>query len=269
MVKVFFVLITILNIAFADVLGSAREFMDKATYSSQRNLLSVLFAKKSDYVDEFGKVDSLKVLKVLKKNKLLNLTFDSPKLLNLSFDTFYSPVLAMKIVNTSLESLGFNDYLVNYVKKNGNSLNWSISINTQNVVDPILLSDILLQRNCKILSINKQGEFTWRYELDFSNSSLKSIELEQGRRVVLGKPNKPYWFNVSGFKEVFFQAHNKDNWFALITFFDKDLHVIKQINQEEDVKSLHVQIPQNVVYLKVEDRYLLDNIKRGLVVRAE
>ncbi len=258
------------NIAFADVFGSVREFLGNSTYSSQRNLINVLFRNKNNFINKSTRrADSLEILRTLKKNNLLELSFDSPKELSLRFDTRNHPVLAMKIINNTLENLGYTYYLVDYITKQQDSLEFSIKIKAQNLIDPVIFSDMLIANFCQVLKIRRTSRYAWAYSLDFSNAKLEAVKIKGKRQEVLGKPNRPYWIDVDGVKKVKFEAHPRDHWFAFITFFDKNLHVVKDLKLSKRSRSLHVSIPSEVKYLKVEDKYLLDNIKHGLVVKAD
>lgn len=268
MVKVFLGLVLSFSFAFSDVLTTARTFLDSSTYRSQRNLINVLFSDKTKYIKN-GKTDSLAIVKTLKTNGLLKLSFHLAQQLKLTFDVSYNPLLSMKIINDTLESLGYTYYLTNSISKHAESLKWSILINTQNLVDPVSFSNMLISRNCIVENISKNGDFSWSYSIDAKNARLKTTDITRGKREVLSKPNRAYWFDVRGAKEIQIDAHPRDNWFPLVTFFDKSLNPIKEINSPEDKKELYVKIPENVAYLKVEDKYLLDNIKRGLTVRLD
>lgn len=269
MVKVFLGLLFCVSFAFSDVLGTVRTFLDSSTYRSQRNLVNVLFSDKSKYTSRSGNIDRLKIVRALKTNGLLKLSFHTAQQLKLSFDVKYNPLLTMKIINNVLEGLGYTYYLTNSINKHGDRLVWSILINTQNLVDPVSFSDMLASRNCRVLDIKKDGAFDWVYDIDAKNAKLKTIDIRRGRREVLGKSNSAYWFNVEGAKTIEIKANSRDNWFPLVTFFDKSLNALKEINSPKDQKELYIKILENVRYLKVEDKYLLDNIKRGLVVRLD
>lgn len=269
MVKFFLGFFLFINIAYSDVLGVARSFLDENTYTSQRNLVNLLFSKKAKYTNSDFSVNSLLVLKTLKENGLLKFSYDQAQQLQLNFYTKNSPLLTMKIISNILENLGYTYYLSNYISKNSDNLTWSILVNTQNILDPIAFTNALKDAQCKVNFVKKDAMFEWSYDFDCKDANLQSIQLEKGRFEEFAKANRAYWFNVKDANSIYIKTDIKDNWFAFITFFDKDLHVKGQIDQNKDQKNLNVQIPKGVKYIKVEDKFSLDNIKRGISVKLD
>ncbi|PID47451.1 MAG: hypothetical protein CR967_04440 [Proteobacteria bacterium] len=270
MVRIFLALILCFSFSFGDILGNVRSFLDARTYGSQRNMINVLFAKKSKYIDgQTGEVNSLAILRTLKDNGLLNFSFKSAEQLKISFDIAHSPLLAMKIINNTLDRLGYTYYLTDYISRQDKMLSWSILINTQSLLDPVVFSDMLIAQGVFVLDIRKENKFSWKYSMDFQDAKLKTMDIARNRQQNLPKPNRPYWINAHGAKNIYINAHHKDNWFPLVTFYDRDLNVLKEINLSQDKKRLHAKIDKDVTYVKIDDKYLLDNIKRGLVVRLD
>lgn len=268
MVRFFCIVALVFSFGFGDVLGVARTFMDSKTYHTNKKLIEALFEDESKYIDKAtGKIDTIVVANTLKSNGLLKLSFQNVKQLNITFDVDENPLLSMKIINNTLQRLGYTYYLTKSISRHSNNLSWTISMNTQNLIDPTSLANQLRERGCRVESVRKNGELNWTYNINSKNAKLKTISILMGERKELKKPSGAYWLDISQAKEAEIEAVVKDNWFPKVTFFDKSLHPIEQTLEDEDKKRVSIKIPQNVVYMKIDDKFSLDNIKHGLIVR--
>lgn len=268
MVRALLVFTLLFSFAFGSASSVASSFVDSATYSSQRNLINAIFSKESQFTRN-GQVDTYKVVKTLKANGLLKLSYATAVHLRLNFDVTYRPLLAMRIINDALEKLGYTYYLSTNINKHKANLSWGISINTQNILDPVLFSNELRKRGCAIKRIQKSGELYWSYNIDARNATLDTVPLNRGEEKQLRKPNIPYWFNVANASQMQLSANPRDSWYPELTFFDANLLAIGQISLDKKANSYSVKVPQNATYLKVDDKFLLDNIKRGLKVKLD
>lgn len=270
MVKFFLTIFIITTFAYSDILNVVKTFVDPPTFRSKQNLIKVLFANPNKFTNpQTGKFDTIKITQTLKNNGLLSLSFHSAQTLNLVFQTNSYPLLSMRIINDALEELGYTYYVTKSIKKDGTSLDWSININTQNIVDPMMLSKKLKKRNCSIQSIRKRGAFGWVYKLSTTSSTLKTIPISLGVEKGLGRPNRAYWLRTNGGKSLKITSHPNDNWFPHVTFFNPGLTPIDETNLEQRKKALYLKIPPRAAYVRIEDKFLLDNIKRGLKVRID
>lgn len=233
---------------------------------SQRNLINVLFAKQSNFILPSGEIDSLKVVSKLKENGLLKLSYKTAQPLRLNFEVSGSPLLSMKIITNVLEKLGYTYYISTKVSKHSLNLSWAILINTQNVLDPISFSRELIKRECKIQRVQRSGELFWQYNIDANSAMLLTASLLKGEENQLKKPNSPYWLDTRGITNLKIRARDKDNWYPNITFFDKNLIAFDAVIKDVETKELLIKIPQNARYIKIDDKFLLDNIKRGLLI---
>lgn len=268
MVRILFVLLLAFTFSFGDVIGVARTFMDSKTYHEKKNLIEALFKDESKFTDKTtGKVDTVAVANTLKTNGLLKLSFHSVKQLNITFDINQNPLLSMKIINNTLERLGYTYYLTKSISRHREDLSWTISMNTQNLIDPTSLANQLRKRGCVVKNVRKSGTLDWTYDINSKNAKLKTISILTGERKRLKKPSGAYWFDVSKTKGAEIESHIKDNWFPKVTFFDRGLRPIEQISEDKDKKRLSLTIPQNATYMSLDDKFSLDNIKHGLIIR--
>lgn len=242
--------------------------MDPSTYSTKRNLINALFSKNSKFTNRLTRQsDTLKILRVLKANGLLHLSYDSVKDMVVTFDTKGSPLLSLRIINDTLGDLGYNNYLTKSISKHEDTLSWSISIKANHMLDPVEFSKKMVALGCQIRRIQRSGEFYWNYKIDTKNGVLKTIPISLNERKSLRKPNHPYWVKVYGASKAQLVANSADNWFPKIVFFDRFLKPLEELNESVEKKSLNIPIPQTAFYMKISDKFKLDNIRRGLTIR--
>lgn len=267
MVKFFLTIVLFCSFSYGNILEVVKNYIDPPTFRTKQNLIKALFAQEDKFINQVtGEVDTIKIVNTLKNNGLLPLSYKVAQTLNLTFEISTKPLLSMRVINDVLESLGYTYYLTKSIKKNGDIVSWSVNINTQNIVDPIMLRKKLKEQGCHIKSIDKNGPFGWIYSLSTDNARLDTITISSGVPKKLSRPTKAYWLHVNHAKGVRIQANPSDNWFPHITLFDDTLVPIDEIMSEENQKSLYVEIPKNATYIRIDDRFLLDNIKRGLEV---
>ncbi len=248
----------------------AASFMGEASYSSQRNLVRILFSDSSSFIDPIdGSPNAVKVLQTLKENGLLKLFYPETKALQLTFAVQEHPVLFMRIINESLQAMGYSYYLTRNISQNESGLVWVIGIATQHLVDPVLLARQIQSRGARVQTVVKESEIAWYYAIDAHEAKPKVEPHDLNTTITLGKPIQPYWINVSEASRMTLRAQLADKWFPQVVFFDATLNIIEEIRMEESRVRLQIAIPQNAMYAKVEDRYSLDNIKRGLNLYLE
>ena len=248
----------------------AAQFMGPGAYQSQRNLVRILFSDVEAFTDaKSQEPHAIRILETLKENGLLQLFYPDTKSISLTFSAQENPMLFMRIVNESLQSMGYSYYLTRHIRESVDGIEWTIGISTQHLVDPVLLSRQIQSRGAQIQNVIRKSEWEWQYQIDTHNAKPKVEPYGFNTTIALGKPIQPYWINVSDAAKMRLRSHAADRWFPSIVFFDATLHIIEEIRHEEARATLHVSIPENAVYAKIEDRFTLDNIKRGLSLYLE
>lgn len=256
---------------FANPLLDAKikSYIGTSKYETQKNLINILFAHSDEFIKHNGSVDSIKVISVLKQNGLLKLLYDSPVHLKLAFRTMQDPIIFLKIINETLESMGYNYFLTNNALRDSTGFVWEIYLQTEHIVDPVAFAKALELKGCSVNDVVNNDNHYWFYDINSENAYLSAKELNIGVNTSLGKPLKPYWIHIKELKEVTISAHIGDKWFPHVVFFDENLHVINDIKSVESMKSLKLKVPEGAVYLKLSDTFMLENIKHGLAVLAK
>ncbi len=266
MVRIF-IFLFLANLAFADVLGTARTFMDSKTYYSKQNLIQSLFKDESKFVKDDGKIDTIAITNTLRENGLLKLSYSDAKTQVITFNTTNNPLVFMKIANDALQNLGYTYFLTKNISRHGEELSWTISISTQNLIDPSSLTRRLKAQRCAVINIKKTSPMHWEYIIDAKNARVKTIPIHLGQRKELKRPNGDYWLRVGSAKEMKITAHPQDSWFAKITFYDKTLKPISQQVSDKKKKSIYLKKPSGAYYMSIGDKFSLWNIKHGLAIR--
>jgi len=268
--KLFLILILSFSFLGAQALqDKIQSFVGVSKYETQKNLIQVLFAQTNNFVKPNGDVDSVKVISTLKKNGLLQLLYDKPIQLRLAFRTHSDPLIFLKIVNESLEAMGYNYFLTNNALRDSAGFVWEIYLQTEHIVDPEAFANALAARGCTITNIVKNEDHYWFYDIDSSNAYLGAKKIDSGVTTPLGKPLKPYWIDVKNMREVTITVHAGDRWFPDVVFFDENLHLLSDVKSEESTRTLKLKVPSNAAYLKIGDAFMLENIKHGLSLHVK
>jgi hypothetical protein len=262
-------LIACVGIYAQSVNEKANEFISTSKINTSKNLISFLFADASKYYDENGDINVISVLKTLKDNGLLELSFKEPQELELVFVTKHNPLIFMKAVSESLNSIGYNLFLTKKVSKSIDEFVWHISLSTHNIPNPLLLDSKLKAHGCKVLDITKDKN-VWSYTIDSQNAKIDTIKIESNKKTALKKPFAPYLLELNyDTKIVVVEANPSDYWYPKVSFYDENLHLIHAVELNKRETAIKLKVPQKSVYVKIDDKFTLENIKRGLTVTFE
>lgn len=236
-------------------------------FNKHKNLINFIFKDTKKYMLSEN-INYSEVIKSLQENGLLKLSFAKPKDVIIEFHTNKDPVKSLKILKDSLKSLGYYYYFTKSTRFDGlHNLIWTIKLTTEAAIDPLVLSNELVNKNCRILDISKEENDKWIYKINTQNSTLSdTISIINGERVSLKKPLKPYMIKVSPARQLYIASRILNKWSPHIVFYDKHLNILEVIKKDRVHRNLRISIPQNTQYIKISDLYALINIKRGLSV---
>ena len=267
MVRYFILVLMVSTSVFANLQDKIENFISSQKYAKQENLIKVLF-KDSDsfYRKSDGNVDSLKVIKVLEDNGLFELFYDNPITLKVKFITKKNPLIFMKLIRESLESIGYNYFLTTRATKKDSEFIWIINLKTKHLINPILFSDELKKRGCEVEDIEKEEDNLWVYKINSDGAKLNAKSVDVDSSIKLQKPIEPYLIYSNNAVEIKIKTSFSDHWYPLVIFLDSALHVVSQTKVEDRTYVLKLDIPPNCKYIKIGDIYTLDNIKHGLSI---
>lgn len=268
MVKKVILLVLFISCLSADALDDKiHSFLSEYKYKESKNLINYIFSPRENYYKN-DDVDSIAILETLNNNGLLELFLNEPRDVELVFHVNFNPIVSIKNIADSLNSMGYSFFLTKKISKSLEGLYWHISISTQYVPNPALLNSSLNSRGCEIESVSKNGN-TWSYQINSRRASIDSITLKKGIEEQFKKPLTPYWFNTKdGINNMIVKSSYADFWHPRISFYTESLELINIIDLSDRKYSIRVNIPKKTAYIKIEDRYTLDNIKRGLKITA-
>lgn len=237
----------------------------KNVYLSQKSRLETMFSDRTRFVDQnSGKLILSEIVKTLRINGLLPISFKQPQNLNLKFKAKSNGSIFLKAINSALEAMGYTYYLSKSLTYENDEILWEISLTTQHLLDPSLLNENLKKSNCELLLVQKLNDTSWLYTIDTSQVKLIATKFETNRQIETTKPLRPYVVDVSDVLSIDIRASLSDNWFAKIRFLDENLGLLEEILLDEKRYELKLNVPEFAKYIIIDDKYSLENIKRGL-----
>lgn len=264
-VKIVALFLSLTFALFASPLNEKIEsFLGKNEFHIQKNLIDIIFKDKDFYYNDLNRTDDLKILVKLKENGLLKLFYNSPVEMNIRFTTFENSLIFMSVINESLEAMGYSYFITDQVLKENEKFSWKIKLSTEHILDPTMLAKEFAIRGCSVVSIKKEGDYDWSYDIDTSKIQLRADKFDTSTTVNLKKPIKSYWIDIEDAKSISLRSKLADRWYPNVVFYDKNLGVLSFYRKDEVVNSIKLEIPKNAKYVKIGDIYNLENIKRGL-----
>ncbi len=268
MVKVILSFFLIVSTFFGDVIDDKiKSFIGEKKFYSSKKIIDILLGDKRGYYITDDKIDIIKLLKVLKKNGFIRQDLKSVKNVEVTFSTHTSSLLFLKIIGNALNSMGFNFYITKSMYKNADDLSWTIVMNTEYLIDPVVFSNELKRYNCFIDDIIKDSVTKWHYNISSNKASLPGKILSVEATYKLPKPIKSYWLKVnSDAKVIDITSYTLNRWHPYVMFLDNGLKVLSVYNDDKIEKSLKLDIPITTRYIVIDDKYTISNIRVGLKI---
>ncbi|AVK80557.1 hypothetical protein [Campylobacter fetus] len=267
MVKSFFAFLIFASICFGyDLSSNLKSIVGDQIYNANQQKIKSLFINEAEFVDANSNLNYDKITNILRTNSFLNLSYASPVYMDISFVSSSSPTLVLKAISQSLNNLGYNYFLTKSLDTWDSGMVWSVSINTQFMLNPGSFYKELLSNNIFIKNIKKTGQFAYSYEIDANRAILKTLAYESDTEVQLSKPLEPYFLNVSGKSSVEIKSRSNDSWIVLVKILDKNLKLISQVKSDKKEKEIYLDLPDEAFYLIIDDAFSLENIKHGLTI---
>lgn len=171
-----------------DLNSNLKSIVGDQVYNANRQKIKSLFINEAEFLDTNLNLNYDKITNILRTNSFLNLSYASPVYMDISFVSSSSPTLVLKAISQSLNNLGYNYFLTKSLDTWDSGMVWSISINTQFMLNPGSFYKELLSNNIFIKNIKKTGQFAYSYEIDASRAMLKTLTYESDTEVQLSKP---------------------------------------------------------------------------------
>lgn len=273
MVKLFLVLLLSLSCVYAQdtvekdlLFEKIKTFVSPKVFKKDRAYLEIIFSPKEDYYIEQTRVDSVKVIKTLKENGILNLYFKAPKELNISFKTTGNSLFFVKIISDTLRNIGYYRYVTNESNLDDKEFTWKISLTSEYATDPVVLSKELDKNSCSILDVIRTSPTDWTYVIDMKNAKLNTKVLYADEKVKLKRSLYAYWLDVSNIQKLEISSSYRNSWYPYIAYYDESLKLLRVIKRDKKRNSIILNMKENTHYLKISDIYTLKNIKDSLIL---
>jgi hypothetical protein len=238
------------------------------SYNANRGLINVIFKQKSSYYNG-SSVDVIKVFKSLENNKLVNLSLKTSQNITLSFSTKGSSIFLVKIMSDALRNIGYYKYITKEVHVAGSQFFWNIEYSGDSVIDPVALDTELAKSGCKVTSIQTANPASWSYEIAMNNAHLNVATLDLTRTIDVERDMGEKWIEVSHVSKAGISSNRSNNWYPSISFYDRNLHLLKVEKIDKKTFELSIDLPPDAVYMKISDLYSLNNIKNGFSIEAQ
>ncbi len=235
-------------------------------YQIHKGLVAHLFKNRINYINGED-IRYLNLFKTLQENGLLDTRLSQRGNVTIKFKVYNNIKKGYKILNDTLETLGYKYFFTKVFENNTEYLVWDISFNAEYNLDPVVFIRELKQNGARVLDVTKLDEADWSYEIDFANAFLeKSTLIDTNEKVYFRKLLKPLLLSVQGIQSLEVRSHNLNRWYPKIVFFDQNLNILDTVKYESYQKKIKMNAPAGTRYIKVTDLYNLINIKRGLTI---
>jgi len=242
-----------------------KTFVSPKVFKKDRAYMEILFSPKQDYIKN-KRVDSVKVIKTLKENGILNLFFKKPKELNISFKTSGNSLFFVKIMSDTLRNIGYYRYVTKESNLDEKGFTWKISLISEYAADPVVLSKELQKSSCSIVDIIRKSPTDWTYVINMKNARLNTKALHVGEKIKLKRSLYAYWIDVSNIEKLKITSSYRNSWYPYIAYYDKSLKLLRVIKKDKKRSNIILNMKENTYYLKISDIYTLKNIKDSIVL---
>ena len=268
--KLFLLVFIFISTLSADKLFNKIEnLIGTKDYLLHYSLLHVLFKNEAEFYITNEILHLKSILKTLKENGLLSLKFKKPQEIQIEFNSNTDAIKTLKILNETLRGVGYYYYFTKSSSFNSstNALKWVISFSAEYMLDPSVLVQELQDRSCRVTDIVKHNSKYWSYTIDMDFARIKeAIKVDNNERVILQKPLRPYFLEVTNATTIRIIGRTLNHWFPYIAFYDKHLNVLDLRKHKTLYKNYNTTVPRGTKYIKITDLYTLLNIKRGLSI---
>jgi len=267
-VRAFWLTLIFCVVLSADAMEQVRKLMSPEAFESHRKLLSLLFENGGSYCDATG-CDMGRIVKTLEENGLMDLRLPpgSEVTLTMSCEGKH-PFFFMKTVDDTLHAAGLGGYLTRDAALGGEGFRWSVAYTAASAPDPVRLVERFARRGVRVEAIERLDAARWRYRLDMRDATLPATKIVPGESRRIVRPVRPLWLGVAGVRRLTIRELPGSHWYADVVVYDKMLHILSMKQNDTRTRYVRLRLPKEAVYVKITDRFTLENIRSGLRVDA-
>jgi hypothetical protein len=253
---------------WADLFDQVRAMLSPEAYASHRKLIALLFENPRAYCDEEG-CDPVRIAATLRDNGLLDVSLPRREEVVLTMECAGEhPLFFMKAVEDTLQKMGLTGWLTKEARMDENGFGWSVTYRSGNVPDPVKMAERLKRMGVRVAEIERLEATHWRYRLDMGNAKLEALPLEAGETKKVVRPVRPVWLDVSRVDSLTIRELPGSHWYADVVVYDKMLHILSMKQNDTRTRYLRLRLPKEAAYVKIGDRFTLENIRSGLKLSA-
>ena len=237
------------------------------SYTRNKIFINKIFSNQTNFYKN-GSLDIYKVIHTLQSNGLLKLKFDSPMEFNIVFTAETSPIFLLRSINKSLASMGYSYWTTNEASYQENVAKLRISLMTEHIVDPIALLNELQKTGFVSISVSRDSDNQWTYELLLMDSKIPDSRfISKGNSLLITEVVGEYWLELGSSEgRLEIATRNNRSFNPIIVFFDKDLNIleVKNLSRRSNV---NINVVKNTKFIKIKDSVSPVNINSGINVR--
>lgn len=237
------------------------------SYTRNKIFINKIFSNQTNFYKN-GSLDIYKVIHTLQSNGLLKLKFDSPMEFNIVFTAETSPIFLLRSINKSLASMGYSYWTTNEASYQENVAKLRISLMTEHIVDPIALLNELQKSGFVSISVSRDSDNQWTYELLLMDSKIPDSRfISKGNSLLITEVVGEYWLELGSSEgRLEIATRNNRSFNPSIVFFDKDLNIleVKNLSRRSNV---NINVVKNTKFIKIKDSVSPVNINSGINVR--
>jgi len=256
---VFVSLIFFSSIFAFNVNDKVKNIIGVHNYQTYNKLLKKIFKHKKYTIEE--------VVSKLRNNGLLDIFFNAPKIIQTKF-IFQNgnPIFDTKVLYDSLTSIGYYYFYPINIEK-GDDYSIEIEFQSEHFIEPMSIIKEMKNRGCLITDLNRKKD-KFIYNFDCEKIFIKEAKplLPKSRKYVYA--SGVYWIKPNNFKKIKIYSKRLDFWHPYVVFYDKELNIIKLIENEDVNREVLSEIPEGTEYIKIMDSFNKENIKRGIIVKG-
>jgi hypothetical protein len=98
---------------------------------------------------------------------------------------------------------------------------------------------------------------------------IDALPLHDGEVRKVVRPLRPVWVDVSGVRRLTIRELPGSHWYADVAVYDKMLRILSLKQNDTRTRYLRLRLPKEAVYVRIGDRYTLENIRSGLGLAAQ
>lgn len=237
------------------------------SYTRNKIFINKIFSNQTNFYKN-GSLDIYKVIHTLQSNGLLKLKFDSPMEFNIVFTAETSPIFLLRSINKSLASMGYSYWTTNEASYQENVAKLRISLMTEHIVDPIALLNELQKSGFVSISVSRDSDNQWTYELLLMDSKIPDSRfISKGNSLLITEVVGEYWLELGSSEgRLEIATRNNRSFNPSIVFFDKDLNILEVQNLSRR-SNVNINVVKNTKFIKIKDSVSPVNINSGINVR--